>query len=106
VQIYVDKPDAESLKGTQLQGALNSLCRAIENLCLFEGFSYREVRASGKYCPICGKRPVKMIKANGKRIYACRNRHHWDRDFAASWNAIIKHLSPEESKKLRKLLAD
>jgi len=106
VVLLVDKPDSKTLKGTRLQGTLNSLAKALENMCLFEGYHYREVRASGKLCPVCGRKGTKLAITNGKRIYACSKGHMWDRDYAASWNAVIKHLSPKERKKASKLLAE
>ena len=102
----MDKPDSKTLKGTRLQGTLNSLAKALENMCLFEGYHYREVRASGKLCPVCGRRGSKLAITNGKRIYACSKGHMWDRDFSASWNAVIKTLSSEERRKARKMLAE
>ena len=104
VHIYVDKPCEESLKNTELQGTLNGLAKALRNVALFEGFLYSEVRASGKLCPICGEEGYPLVKTNGKRIYTCGN-HLWDRDFAASWNAILKKAKPKKRKAVRKLLS-
>ena len=90
-------------KNTKLQGTLNGLAKALKNMCIFEGFYYKEIRASGKTCPICGGQPVKKVRLNGKRIYTCGN-HLWDRDFGSSWNAILKEARARERKAIKKLL--
>ena len=103
IVILVDKPDYESLNGTLNSGTLNRLANALRNLCLFEGFKYIEMRVSGKYCPICGEKYVKQVKTNGKRIYACKNSHIYERDFTACWNLILRYVN-DKKEKIKELL--
>ena len=103
VIILVDKPETVELKGTELSNTLNRLANALRNLCLFEGFKYIEMRASGKYCPICGEKYVRGIRINGKRIYICGNRHYFERDFSACWNLILKYIK-DKREEIRRLL--
>ncbi len=104
VYILVDKPREESLRGTRLAGTLNSLAERLENLAAYEGAVYRELRASGKYCPVCGSHFISEEKRNGKRVYTCPQGHRYDRDFAASWNLILTYFS-RQREQIRRLLA-
>ncbi len=101
--ILVDKPEAKSLKGTSLTGTLNSLTDRLKNLATYEGAHYIELRASGKYCPVCGTHYTKEERKNDKRIYRCPWGHAFDRDYAASWNLILAYFKSHREV-IRKLL--
>ena len=90
--ILVDKPERASLNGTRLSGTLSNLSARLENLTQYEGAHYLELRASGKYCPVCGKHFVKEERRDGKRIFVCPSGHRYDRDFAASWNLVLLYF--------------
>jgi len=102
--ILVDKPRQESLRGTSLSGTLNAVASRLENFAAYEGAVYRELRASGKKCPICGAYYTSEEKRNGKRVYTCPQGHRYDRDFAASWNLAIRYFS-RQREQIRRLLA-
>ena len=103
IVVLIDKPETVELKGTELSNTLNRLSNALANLSLFEGFKYIEMRASGKYCPLCGEKYVKQLRINGKRIYTCKNSHIYERDFSACWNLILKYVK-DKKEKIRELL--
>ncbi|MEM4666378.1 MAG: zinc ribbon domain-containing protein [Thermofilum sp.] len=89
VVIVVDKPDPESLRGTPLQNTILRVCRRLENLCRYEGALYMEVRASGQYCPLCGREGVEA----GWRHYRCSQCGLvWNRDYNACIALIAKFL--------------
>jgi len=65
--IIVDPIDAQSLRGTPLQGTLLRVRERLENLARYEGAHFAELRASGRYCPFCGAEGVE----NGHRVFKC-----------------------------------
>ncbi|MEM4852605.1 MAG: zinc ribbon domain-containing protein [Thermofilum sp.] len=89
VVILVDKPDPESLRGTPLQNTILRICRRLENLCRYEGAMYREWRASGRFCPLCGREGVEA----GWRYYQCEHCGIvWNRDYSACFNLVLRFL--------------
>ncbi|MEM2275171.1 MAG: zinc ribbon domain-containing protein [Thermofilum sp.] len=89
VVIVVDKPDPESLRGTPLQNTILRVCRRLENLCRYEGAMYREWRASGRFCPLCGREGVEA----GWRYYRCTECNVvWNRDYGACFNLVLMFL--------------
>jgi transposase len=89
VAIVVDPIDAQSLRGTPLQGTLLRARRRLENLAAYEGAHFAELRASGKLCPLCGAEGVE----NGHRVFKCPScGATWDRDRAAVVNLVIRYL--------------
>ncbi|MEM0094264.1 MAG: zinc ribbon domain-containing protein [Thermofilum sp.] len=89
VVIVVDKPDPESLRGTPLQNTVLRICRRLENLCRYEGVMYKEWRASGRFCPLCGREGVEA----GWRYYQCEHCGIvWNRDYGACFNLVLRFL--------------
>ena len=99
--ILVDKP--EDLRGTSLSGTMNSVAERLENLARYEGAHYLELRASGKYCPVCGRHYITEERRDGKRIFVCPSGHRYDRDFAASWNLVLLYFKSRREQ-VRRLL--
>jgi len=86
VVIVADVPQAESLKGSQLQRTLLRVAERLENLALYEGAKWFEPEnnVSGRRCPLCGKEGVEVQK----RYYRCTDCGLvWGRDWAAAFNA-------------------
>jgi len=87
--IIVDPIDAQSLRGTPLQGTLLRIRERLENLARYEGAHFAELRASGRYCPLCGAEGAE----NGHRVFKCpRCGTVWDRDRAAIANLVLRYL--------------
>ncbi|MEM3982179.1 MAG: hypothetical protein QXM71_05650 [Thermofilum sp.] len=101
VVVAVDKPDPESLRNSDLQRTYLRVVRLIENLCRYEGALYREVRASGRACPLCSR----WCEEVEHRYYSCaRCNIVVDRDYGASFRAALKALPPVLAEELRKWL--
>ena len=91
VIVAVDKPDPESLKGTQLQRTLLRVIKRLKWMAHFEGALLLEVRASGRYCPLCGERGLTVPGLH--RAYYCPTCHLvWQRDSAAALIAVLQAL--------------
>jgi len=89
VAIVIDPIDAESVKGTPLQGTLLRVRAALKNLARYEGVHFRTIRASGKYCPLCAGEGVEIEP----RTYRCpRCSLTWNRDRAALVHLTLKYL--------------
>jgi hypothetical protein len=87
--IVVDPIDAQSLRGTPLQGTLLRIRERLRNLARYEGAHFAELRASGKLCPFCGAEGVE----NGHRVFKCPSCEIvWDRDRAAIANLVLRYL--------------
>ncbi|MCC6050801.1 MAG: transposase [Thermofilum sp.] len=87
--IIVDPIDEGSLRGTPLQGTLLRVRRRLKNLSAYEGIHFVELRASGRYCPLCGAEGME----NGHRVFKCpRCGTVWDRDRAAAVNLVLRYL--------------
>jgi len=87
--IVVDPIDEGSLRGTPLQGTLLRIRERLKNLARYEGAHFAELRASGRYCPLCGAEGVE----NGHRVFKCpRCGTVWDRDRAAVVNLVLRYL--------------
>ncbi|UNQ73067.1 transposase [Infirmifilum sp. NZ] len=98
VVIVADVPRAESLRGSQLQRTLLRAARRLENLALYEGARWFELRnnVSGKQCPMCGAWGVEVRK----RYYRCPKCNlEWTRDWAAAFNAAKLFLKVCDAKK-------
>jgi len=87
VVLVADVPQAESLKGSELQRTLLRAARRLENLALYEGAKWfkPENNVSGKQCPLCGSWGVEVMK----RCYRCpKCGLTWGRDWAAAFNSV------------------
>ncbi|PLJ77204.1 zinc ribbon domain-containing protein [Infirmifilum sp. SLHALR2] len=86
VVVVVDVPQAESLRGSQLQRTLLRIAKRLENLALYEGVRWLKPdnNVSGRRCPLCGKEGVEVQR----RYYKCTGCGLvWGRDWAAAFNA-------------------
>ncbi|MEM3981292.1 MAG: zinc ribbon domain-containing protein, partial [Thermofilum sp.] len=89
--IAADNPDPESLRNSDLQKTYLRVVRLIENLCRYEGALYREVRASGRACPLCGR----WCEEVEHRYYRCSHCSIvFDRDYGGAFNAALVVLPP------------
>ena len=87
--IIVEPIDAESVRGTPLQGTLLRARRALENLAKYEGALYTETRASGKRCSRCGCEGEEVARTGRARIYRCpRCGLKWDRDKGVHYSMV------------------
>ncbi|MEM0093284.1 MAG: zinc ribbon domain-containing protein [Thermofilum sp.] len=98
VAVFVDKPSPESLKGKPWQQSLLRVARRMRTTVRYEGGYYREVRVSGKRCPLCGERGVPYSPEGGSgkwkpRFFYCVHcGTSWNRDFNSSFTAIVAGL--------------
>jgi transposase len=75
--IVIDPINPNSIKNTSLQRTLLRTRKFIRNLAYYEGAQYKELRSSGKMCPICGRWGEQI----GPRTYRCPTCNiTWDRD--------------------------
>jgi len=96
--ILVEPIDADSLRGTELQGTLLRGRKRLMNLAVYEGARVGEVGASGKVCPRCGARGVEVARTKRSRIYECpKCGLRWDRDKGVHYNMLVNYFE-----KLRK----
>jgi len=96
--ILVEPIDADSLRGTELQGTLLRGRKRLRNLAVYEGAKVGEVGASGKVCPRCGTKGVEVARTKRSRIYECpKCGLRWDRDKGVHYNMLVNYF-----KKLRK----
>jgi ribosomal protein S27AE len=96
--ILVEAIDADSLRGTELQGTLLRGRKLLMNLAVYEGAKMGEVGASGKVCPRCGARGVEVARTKRSRIYECpKCGLRWDRDKGVHYNMLVNYFE-----KLRK----
>jgi len=96
--VLVEPIDADSLRGTELQGTLLRGRKLLMNLAVYEGARVGEVSASGKICPRCGARGVEVARTKRSRIYECpKCGLRWDRDKGVHYNMLVNYF-----KKLRK----
>ncbi|MEM4791021.1 MAG: zinc ribbon domain-containing protein [Thermofilum sp.] len=85
--ILLDPPDGESLRGTPLQRTLLSIPGRIENLAKYEGAAFKDVRSSGKRCPLCDG----VCEEVAHRYYSCSNCGIVvDRDYNACFRAAAR----------------
>ncbi|MEM4885251.1 MAG: hypothetical protein QW185_01050 [Thermofilum sp.] len=94
VVVFVDKPSPESLKGKPWQQSLLRVARRLRTTTLYEGGYYREVRVSGKHCPLCGERGVPYSpEGEGRRAsyFYCQGCGiAWNRDYCSSFIAVLE----------------
>jgi len=96
--ILVEPIDADSLRGTELQGTLLRGRKRLKNLAVYEGAKIGKVSASGKVCPRCGSKGVEVARTKRSRIYECpKCGLRWDRDKGVHYNILVNYF-----KKLRK----
>jgi ribosomal protein S27AE len=96
--ILVEPVNADSLRGTELQGTLLRGRKRLKNLAVYEGARVGEVGASGKICPRCGTRGVEVARTKRSRIYECpKCGLRWDRDKGVHYNMVYSYFE-----KLRK----
>jgi ribosomal protein S27AE len=69
--ILVEPVNADSLRGTELQGTLLRGRKLLMNLAVYEGAKVGKVSASGKICPRCGTKGVEIVHTKRSRIYEC-----------------------------------
>jgi len=96
--IVADVPQAETLKGSQLQRTLLRAAKRLENLATYEGARWfdPENNVSGKRCPVCGAWGVEL----GKRYYRCTKCDvTYGGDWAACANAAKLFLKACDAKK-------
>ncbi|MEM4445087.1 MAG: hypothetical protein QXJ21_07060 [Thermofilum sp.] len=87
--IMLDPPDGESLRGTPLQRTLLSVPDRIENLARYEGAVFKEVRSSGKKCPLCNSPCVEIAH----RYFSCSNCGVVaDRDYSSCFRAAAERF--------------
>ncbi|MEM4666072.1 MAG: hypothetical protein QW498_02045 [Thermofilum sp.] len=107
VAVFVDKPSPESLKGRPWQQSLLRVARRMRTTVRYEGGYYREVRVSGKRCPLCGERGVPYSPEGEERrasYFYCQGcRIAWNRDYASSFTAVVEAL-PWLAEELREWL--
>jgi len=87
VVVLVDPINSETLRGTGLQGTLLRARKALRNLRRYEGVLLKELRASGKRCPLCGTEGVEVKRTKHARVYVrecCGLK--WDRDKGVLYN--------------------
>jgi ribosomal protein S27AE len=96
--ILVEPVNADSLRGTELQGTLLRGRRRLKNLAVYEGAKIGKVSASGKVCPRCGTKGVEVAHTKRSRIYECpKCGLRWDRDKGVHYNMLYSYFE-----KLRK----
>jgi len=91
VVIVADVPQAESLRGSQLQRTLLRVAERLENMAWYEGARWfqPENNVSGRRCPLCGKEGVEVQR----RYYKCpKCGLVYGRDWAATFNATKLYL--------------
>jgi ribosomal protein L37AE/L43A len=96
--ILVEPVNADSLRGTELQGTLLRGKKLLKNLAVYEGARVGEVSASGKICPRCRSKGVEVARTKRSRIYECpKCGLRWDRDKGVHYSMLVNYF-----KKLRK----
>jgi predicted RNA-binding Zn-ribbon protein involved in translation (DUF1610 family) len=93
VLMLVDPIDPDSLRGTRLQGTLLRARKHVRNLAVYEGATFRTVRASGKVCPRCPAVGVEVIHTKRSRIYECpKCGMRWDRDEGVHYTIVVRYF--------------
>jgi predicted RNA-binding Zn-ribbon protein involved in translation (DUF1610 family) len=93
VLMLVDPIDPDSLRGTRLQGTLLRARKHVRNLAVYEGATFRTVRASGKVCPRCPAVGVEVIHTKRSRIYECpKCGMRWDRDEGVHYTMVVRYF--------------
>ena len=96
--ILVEPVNADSLRGTELQGTLLRGRKRLRDLAVYEGAKMGKVSASGKICPRCGTKGVEVAHTKRSRIYECpKCGLRWDRDKGVHYNMLVNYFE-----KLRK----
>jgi ribosomal protein S27AE len=91
--ILVEPVNADSLRGTELQGTLLRGRKLLMNLAVYEGAKMGKVSASGKTCPRCGTKGVEVVHTKRSRIYECpRCGLRWDRDKGVHYNMVYSYF--------------
>jgi predicted RNA-binding Zn-ribbon protein involved in translation (DUF1610 family) len=92
--ILVEPVNADSLRGTELQGTLLRGRKLLMNLAVYEGARVGEVGASGKICPRCRSKGVEVAHTKRSRIYECpRCGLRWDRDKGVHYNMVYSYFA-------------
>jgi len=93
VIVLVEPVDPETLRSTGLQGTLTRLRKRLRNMATYEGVLFETVRASGKYCPRCGREGRETRRTKHSRIYECPYCGlAWDRDQGALLNMVLRYF--------------
>jgi len=92
--ILVEPVNADSLRGTELQGTLLRGRKLLMNLAVYEGAKVGKVSASGKICPRCGTKGVEIVHTKRSRIYECpKCGLRWDRDKGVHYNMVYSYFA-------------
>jgi ribosomal protein S27AE len=92
--ILVEPVNADSLRGTELQGTLLRGRKLLRNLAVYEGAKVGKVSASGKICPRCGTKGVEIVHTKRSRIYECpKCGLRWDRDKGVHYNMVYSYFA-------------
>jgi ribosomal protein S27AE len=92
--ILVEPVNADSLRGTELQGTLLRGRKLLMNLAVYEGAKMGRVSASGKVCPRCGTKGTEVVHTKRSRIYECpKCGLRWDRDKGVHYNMLYNYFA-------------
>ncbi|MEM0023345.1 MAG: hypothetical protein QXF90_01595 [Thermofilaceae archaeon] len=97
VVVLVDKPSPESLQRKPWQQSLLRVTRRMRVTVRYEGGYFKETRASGKRCPLCGERGAPYSPEGERRkrpsYFYCSNCNiAWNRDYCSSFLAPVTAL--------------
>jgi len=98
VIIVADVPQAESLRGSQLQRTLLRISKRLENMAWYEEARWFQLEnnVSGRRCPLCGKEGVEIQR----RYYKCpKCGLVYGRDWAAVFNTAKLFLKACKAEK-------
>jgi len=92
--MLVEPVNADSLRGTELQGTLLRGRKLLQNLAVYEGAKMGKVSASGKVCPRCRSKGVEVARTKRSRIYECpKCGLRWDRDKGVHYSMVYSYFA-------------